>query len=140
MPASKWASSAMAAVLLSAPAAAGPLFDDLGGQPGLVRIVDGLMVRMLRDARIAPTLAETNTGRLKRLLVTQLCDLSGGPCRYDGRSMRDAHAGQHLRTAQFNAMVEALQDALDEEGVPFRIQNRLLALLAPMHRDMVDAP
>ena len=34
--------------------------------------------------------------------------------------------------------IEALQDAMDKHDVPFRAQNKLLALLAPMHRDIVE--
>lgn len=119
------------------PARAETLYDALGGQPGLVRIVDALMRRNLADDRLRETLEETNTDRLKRLLVTQFCDLSGGPCQYRGRDMRRSHSHLHITTADFNALVENLQAAMDENGVPFRTQNRLLALLAPMYSDMV---
>ena len=121
----------------AAPAHAETLYDTLGGQPALVRITDALMRRGLTDGRLRDILEETNTDRLKRLLVTQLCELSGGPCQYRGRDMRRAHSHLHLTTANFNALVENLQAAMDESGIPFRTQNRLLALLAPMYYDMV---
>jgi len=37
-----------------------------------------------------------------------------------------------------NALVENLQMAMEKEGVPFQTQNRFLAKLAPMKRDIVD--
>ena len=113
------------------------LYDALGGQANLVRIVDSMMRRNEADERIAHTFDNTNLDRLKRLLVTQLCDLSGGPCQYRGRNMRKSHSHLHLTTAHFNAMVENLQAAMDENGIPFRTQNRLLALLAPMLPDTI---
>ena len=36
----------------------------------------------------------------------------------------------------FNALVEDLQIAMDKRGIPFRAQNRLLAKLAPMYREI----
>ncbi len=63
--------------------------------------------------------------------------VAGGPCTYTGRSMHDAHKGLHLTNADFNAVVEDLQKALDKESIPFATQNRFLALLAPMQHEVV---
>ena len=73
------------------------------------------------------------------LLVLQLCGLTGGPCPYTVRTMKAAHADLNPAPRHFNALVEDLQDAMDAEHVSFWTQNRLLALLAPMHRDVVAA-
>ena len=129
----------LAVALLAAPARAGTLFDDLGGRAGLTRIADGTLHRAVLDPRIKKTLADANIERLQGLLMLQFCVLTGGPCRYPGRDMRTAHADLNLAPRHFNALVEDLQDAMDAEGVPFRTQNRLLALLAPMHHDIVAA-
>lgn len=51
--------------------------------------------------------------------------------------MASSHKDHGITTREFNALVEALQEAMDEEGVPFRAQNKLLAKLAPMKRDIV---
>ncbi len=48
-----------------------------------------------------------------------------------------AHKGLHLNTDSFNALVEDLKRAMDQSAIPFSTQNRLLALLAPMYRDVV---
>ena len=121
----------------AAPARAETLYDALGGQPGLVRITDALIRRNLADERVRETFEEVSPDHLKRLMVTQLCELSGGPCQYRGRDMKRSHSHLHITTADFNAVVENLQAAMDESGVPFRTQNRLLALPAPMYYDMV---
>jgi hemoglobin len=38
----------------------------------------------------------------------------------------------------FNALVEVLQHSMDARGIPVARQNQLLALLAPMYRDVVN--
>ena len=52
--------------------------------------------------------------------------------------MKRSHEGQNIDRAAFNALVEDLQDAMDKNGVPFHAQNKLLAKLAPMYRDVQD--
>ncbi len=130
----------LAAALLVAPAQASTLYADLGERAGLTRIVDGMLHRALIDARIKEKFDDANIERLQGLLMLDFCVLTGGPCRYPGRDMKTAHADLNLAPRHFNALVEDMQDAMDAEGVPFWTQNRLLALLAPMHRDIVAAP
>ena len=134
------AALALAAALLVAPARAGTLFDDLGGRAGLTRIADAILQRVQADPRIRDKFDDANIERLQGLLTLQFCVVSGGPCRYPGRNMKTAHADLDLAPRHFNALVEDLQDAMDAQGVPFRTQNRLLARLAPMHRDIVAGP
>ena len=113
------------------------LYDDLGGAAGIQGIVDRVVPRWLADPRVGPTLADTNMTRFRRLLAEQLCQVSDGPCHYSGRDMAAAHRGLDLHQAQFNALTEDLQAAMDDQGVPYHVQNRLVARLAPMQRDVV---
>lgn len=76
--------------------------------------------------------------RLKRTLSEQFCYLLAAGCDYSGRDMRTAHAQMGVTKADMNALVENLQAAMREAGVPFAAQNRLLAKLAPMSRDVVE--
>ena len=113
------------------------LFQDLGGREGLARIVDTMLEIALQDPRIKEKFSETNMVRLERELAVHLCDITGGPCEYQGRTMAEAHVELQLTHAHFNALVEILQVAMDREKIPFRTQNKLMAILAPMHRDVV---
>ena len=126
-----------ASLLLGSGAHAASLFDELGGEPNLTRIVDGMVARSLADPRIKDIFDNTNTDRLRRHLKGLFCEVSGGPCRYTGQTMVGSHAHLGLRMRDMNAVVEHLRDSMEESGVPFRAQNRLLALLAPLHRDIV---
>lgn len=107
------------------------------GIEGVNRIVDGLLDRSVADPRIAEIFAATDMVRLRRTLKEQFCYILNGGCTYTGRSMRDAHDDIGLQPADMGALVEHLQAAMDAEGVPFRTQNRFLAKLAPMRRDVI---
>ncbi len=130
-------------VVGDANAGAEPLRDDavfvaFGGQVGVERVVADLIVRSRADPRIADTFKGHDMVRLQRTLSEQVCYLLAGPCAYTGRTMDEAHRDMGLQSADFNALVEHLQAAMDAQRVPFRAQNRLLAKLAPMHREIVD--
>lgn len=109
----------------------------LGGQAGIEGIVDDLLDVVVEDERINFQFALANVVRLRGMLIAQVCSVSGGPCRYDGLSMEEAHAGRGITTAQFNALVENLILVMEQRGVPVAAQNRLLRQLAPMHGDVV---
>jgi hemoglobin len=123
---------------LGTPALAAPLYEDLGGLEAIRRFTARLVDLTFEDPRTAPQFKQTKKDRLEKLLVDQICDLSGGPCRYKGLNMKKGHIKLGITEAEFNALVEQLQQAMDEEGVPFHAQNRLLALLAPMKKDIVE--
>ena len=119
-----------------APAPAG-LYAALGEKAGIVRLVDDFVERLVRHPRIGSQFKDTKPAVLKESLVNQLCQLSGGPCVYDGPEMGELHADMDINKGDFNALVESLQIAMDAQGIAFTQQNRLLALLAPMHRDII---
>jgi hemoglobin len=116
------------------------VYRSLHERAGIDRIVVDLIARCQRDPRIADIFKGTDLVRLHRTLVEQLCYISGGPCHYSGRDMATAHKDMGLQNHDFNALVEDLQAAMDQEGVPFQDQNRLLAKLAPMQRVTVERP
>jgi hemoglobin len=115
-------------------------FKAFGEKPGLVRLMDDFMNRLLADARTAPFFRDANQKRIKEQLVDQFCAALDGPCQYKGADMKSAHAGLEIDKTHFNALVEDLQIAMDAQGIPFSAQNKLLAKLAPLHRDIITRP
>ena len=113
------------------------LFDDMGGQPGINKLVDASVDNYLADPRIKDVFSESNIDRIRAELKDQFCAVAGGPCRYTGHSMEATHKGLHLTNANFNALVEDLQSAMDSCNIPFATQNRFLARLAPMQHQVV---
>ena len=114
------------------------LYAQIGGEPKLRAAVDKLVEIMLVDERINFTFAETDLDKFKGLLYDQICELAGGPCKYTGRDMIESHKKLNTTNEQFNALAEDLYKAFDAVGVPYRLQNRVMALLAPMQPQVVD--
>lgn len=133
-------------VLLLAALAAAPsparasdtLYDSLGGQPGVERITRNAVALYLTDPRLKDDFDNISPDRIRTRLAEYICQLAGGPCTYRGRSMKQAHAGLQVTEAKFNAVAEGMQAAMAQAGIPYWTQNRLMALLAPIHRDIVN--
>ena len=107
------------------------------GQPGVDRIVEDLVARNTADPRISDIFKGQDLIRLRRMLKEQFCYILGGGCHYSGRAMRAAHTDMGVQDADMAALVENLQAAMRREHVGFAAQNRFLAKLAPMQRDVV---
>jgi hemoglobin len=113
------------------------LYRALGGQAGIEALVAVFHTRLLADRRVAPFFEGSDAQRFKTELALEFCQVSGGPCSR-ARNHRRLHSGMDISRADFNAVVEVLQHSLDVQGVPFGVQSRLLTVLAPMHRDIVN--
>ena len=114
------------------------LYDRLGGLDAINAAVDSWVVRVAGDDRINRKFERTDIPRLKKEVADQLCEVTGGPCAYTGRSMRDTHAGMKTTAGEFDVVMQHLGATLDEFNVPKTEQDELVDLLRPMRGDIVE--
>jgi hemoglobin len=130
----------LATVLLSLAGAAQAeptLYEQIGGEPVLRKTVEEFVVIMEKDDRINFAFGNTDITKFKQLLFEQLCNITGGPCQYTGRTMKESHEKMEVNNTMFNALAEDVYLAFDRAGVPYRLQNQVMAIFAPMQRDIV---
>jgi hemoglobin len=123
--------------LASAAQAEATLYEQIGGEPVLRKTVEEFMIIMEQDDRINFSFGNTDTAKFKQLLFEQLCNITGGPCAYTGRTMKESHEKLDINNTMFNALAEDVYLAFDRAGVPYRLQNKVMAIFAPMQRDIV---
>jgi len=121
------------------PASTGSLYERLGGKPAITAVVDDFIGNVAADTRINKRFATADIPRLKTMLVDQICEATGGPCKYRGANMVDAHKGMKITDAEFGALVEDLVKSLDKFKVPAKEKNELLGALGGMKPDIVTA-
>jgi hemoglobin len=119
------------------------LYSRLGGKKAISAVVDQFIANVVADNRINSFFADTakdpkRVAKLKKNLVDQICQASGGPCKYKGMDMKTAHKGMGVSEADFNALVEDLVKALDHFNVGATEKNELLGALGPMKGDIVE--
>jgi len=118
------------------------LFTRLGGKKGITAVVDEFVNNCASDTRINKFFAATakdpdRLAKFKTNLVNQICQVSGGPCKYTGKDMKTAHKGMAITDADFNALVEDLVKALDKLHVGATEKTELLTPLAAMKGQIV---
>ena len=123
----------------SAPAQpAGPvLYDRIGRMDAIKGIVKDFVEDQLLKGPLAPRFSTANIPQLEEELARQLCELSGGPCKYTGKPMREAHAGMPITEADFTGFVDAFAKSLAKFKVEAVEQRELLALMKQQHYQIV---
>ncbi|MDN6319515.1 MAG: group 1 truncated hemoglobin [Marinobacter sp.] len=112
------------------------LYLQLGERAGIADVVEDMLYLIVEDERINHQFKGINVARFHRNLTDQLCELSGGPCQYKGREMRELHAAMNITNTQFNALAENLILAMESNQIPTGAQNRLIKQLLPMYSDI----
>jgi truncated hemoglobin YjbI len=121
------------------------LYKSLGGHKAIVAVVDLFVGNVAGDARInsffkADVADPKKLAKFKMNLVNQIGQAAGGKEKYTGKSMKEAHAGMGISSADFGALVEDLVAALDKAGVKPADKMALLGVLGPMKGDIVEKP
>lgn len=114
------------------------LYQELGGEVGVENLTSDFIREIAADDRIRGRYRDSDIGRFHRMMTEQMCMKTGGGCTYTGDDMQRTHAGMKISRVEFNAIVEALMRAMDKNDIAQGTQNRLLALYAPMHNDIVN--
>jgi hemoglobin len=113
------------------------LYDRLGGKDAIKAVVDEFIANVAADTKINKRFARTDIKKFKSNLVDQVCQATGGPCKYTGKSMHDAHKGMKITEDEFNALVGDLVKALDKVKVGDQEKKELLGALGGMKSDIV---
>jgi hemoglobin len=118
------------------------LYKSLGGKKAITAVVDLFVGNCAMDPKInsffkADVADPAKLKHFKMELVNQICEAAGGPCKYTGKSMKDAHAGMGISGGDFDALVGDLVAALDKAGVKPADKMALLGVLGPMKGDIV---
>jgi len=129
----------------SAPSAgsqAGPtLYKRLGGYDAIAAVTDDFIGRLAADKqlnRFLVGLSADSQKRLRQLVVDQLCEATGGPCIYIGRSMKTSHAGLGITESDWDLTVKHLVATLDKFKVPEKEKKELLTIASSLKGDIVE--
>ena len=116
------------------------LYFAIGEMPGIQALVGEFVRQIIGDARLMPFFRNANPVHINQQLIAQFCELSGGPCVYQGPDMAAAHENIAITNGDFDALVKALRRAMDKREIAPVFQDQLVGLFAPMRADIVNTP
>ncbi|MFO0880812.1 MAG: group 1 truncated hemoglobin [Gemmataceae bacterium] len=119
------------------------LYERLGGVFAIATVVDDFIDRVMSDPRLNanPKVNEAHhrvpPAGFKYLVTEQVCEATGGPQRYTGRSMFDSHAHLGITPAEWDAFLDDLHQTFAKFNVPAAEQAELLAIVESTRKDIV---
>jgi len=116
----------------------GTFYERLGGEPGLQKIIDDFVERIFGDIMIGFFFREASKPRIKRFEFQHASELLGGPDRYEGKPLKDAHERHPILGAHFARRLQILRQVFAAHAVPQDIQDAWLAHNLAL-RDQVTA-
>jgi hemoglobin len=109
---------------------ASSLYQRIGHAGGLLWLVNTLYLRVLADPLLLAYfkhLDDQDRQWLRWHMLTLLAVVTGGPSKYQGRDLHDAHAELHITAEAFDRVVGHLQATLQELEVEQQDQQAILA-------------
>jgi hemoglobin len=122
------------------------LYDRLGGLYNIATVVDDLIDRVMADPRLNanPRVDEAHhrvsPAGFKYYVTELVCQTSGGPQQYSGRSMGDSHRHLMITDQEWDAFMDDLQQAFDRFGVPEPEQDELKEIVGSTKESIVVRP
>lgn len=114
------------------------LYTRLGGNEAITAVVYHLWSIASKDTRINQYFQSTDPKVFATSLINFLAQASGGPEKYTGKNMKDAHYGMQLTQMHFNALAEDVSMTLDHFKVPAKEKNEVMAMLGSLKSDIVE--
>ena len=119
------------------------LYERLGGAYNIATVVDDFIERLLVNATLNanPAINEARTrvpkAGLKFHVTAMVCEVSGGPCKYTGRAMKESHHHLNISQAEWDAMVVDFKATLNKFKVPQQEQQELITIVGSTKNDIV---
>lgn len=120
-----------------------PLYDRLGGLKGITVVVDDFIDHLVVNKQLNKNPA-INAGRKSspapylKFQVSQLvCEVSGGPCKYTGKAMKESHAHLNISEKEWDVMAGEFKKSLDKYKVPAGEQQELFDIVGKTKADIV---
>lgn len=113
------------------------LYARLGQRPGIEAVMTDFVGRAAKDRRIAKRFEKTDAKALIAKLTDQVCEASGGPCKYTGKNMKAAHAGMKITNREWNITGAHMTAAMRAKKVGRKEQGEVMRMLGSMKGDIV---
>jgi hemoglobin len=117
---------------------AGSLYERLGGVEAITAVVRDFEERAAKDDRIKQKFARTNLERLTKEFVDQVCQATGGPCTYAGRSMKEAHTNMGVTKGEFEAFMHDLVATMDRFKIGKADQDEIRSFMNAFEEAIVE--
>lgn len=119
------------------------LYERLGGLAPISVVVNDFIDILVQDAVLNANPAIDAARRrvpasyLKYHVTALVCQVTGGPCQYHGRTMKESHAHLNITEREWDRMVTLFNEVLAKHNVPPGETQELLDIIGTTKADIV---
>jgi hemoglobin len=113
------------------------LYERLGGREGIHAIVTDVVEFHQRNPVIAPRFRASDTEKLRQLAHEFFCAGAGGPEKYSGRDLREAHAGMNISEQEYLAAMDDIVQAMRKHGIEADAQSEVVGILYSLKGEVI---
>jgi hemoglobin len=117
------------------------LYSQLGGYDGIATVTDAFLTKLGKDKKLGRFFVGHSDSSLRRIrqdIVEFLCEKSGGPCFYTGRSMKEAHAGLRISKEDWKTSNKLFGEVMNELKVDKKLQGKVVEFVSTLEKDIVE--
>jgi hemoglobin len=103
-------------------------YEAIGGEARVRAVLRSLYDKLFDDPMVGFLFAGKDKDHIVDQQVVFTCSFLGGPQKYDGRPLPDAHGGLPLQRGHFDRRHTLLEQVLVEEHVPHEVQRAWLRI------------
>ena len=115
------------------------LYERLGGRDGIYKLMSASIDSLhgneqlnRQNAKLRALKSKTNAAELKQKVTDFMCQVTGGPCVYRGRTLPASHAPLDITESDWKIFLDDTVRIMNEQGVAKPEQQELVALFASM--------
>ncbi len=116
------------------------LYKRIGGYDTIAAVVDSFLMELAKEpklSRFTQGLSTTSRKRNRQLITDQICNLTGGPCLYIGRTMPAAHEGLGITEDDWERSGKLMSMALDKNKISGADKDEFLTIIGKLKDDIV---
>lgn len=119
------------------------LYSRLGGLAPISVVVNDFIDVVVPDTflnknpAVKATRAHVPAAYLKYHVTAMVCNATGGPCQYQGKEMKQAHAHLNITEPEWDRMVTLFKEVLAKHKVPAMESQELLDIIGSTKADIV---
>jgi len=117
------------------------LYKRLGGYDAIAAVTDDFIGRLATNkdlSRFFVGLSDDSKTKVRQHVVDFLCNKSGGPCAYIGRTMKDAHKGLKITENDWTIAAGLLGETFKKFNVPKKETDEVFAFVSSLKNDIVE--
>jgi hemoglobin len=117
------------------------LYKRMGGYDAIAAITDDFLSALVNHPQMKRFFlgaSESTRTRRRQYIVDFICNKTGGPCAYTGRTMKDSHKGLNISDSDWEILSGLFEQSLRKYGLAEKESGNLMDFITSLRSDILE--